>query len=180
MKKIISSFIALLMAFSFSFIYVSANSEEIVANVETSVVVETNVKHIMAEDNLVLEDGSYIVNSNSLVGTDMEGKVVIVKDNGVYVNGSILDDILIYVADKLVAHYIDGVILYVTGYTGSQLAAASVAAIVALVAAHPAGFFLLLALAAFTAAVIMSYKTTSGNECVLNPSGHGYTCMYSL
>lgn len=182
MKKIFSIFIALLMVFSLNFSNVMAESSDVEKSDApvTNVMLETNIKHIKAEDNYTLSDGSYLVDMSTLVGTKLEGKVVVVTENGIYADGKILETIAVMVGTVLVGDFIEGAIMYATGYTGPQLAAVAINAIVTLVSAHPAGFFALVALAAFTAAVVMSYETTSGNECVLNPSGHGYTCKYSL
>lgn len=183
MKKIFSIFIALLMIFSLNFSNVMAESSDVEKSDApvTNVMLETNIKHIKAEDNYILSDGSYLVDMSSLVGTELEGKVVVVTENGIYADGKILESIAVIVAGKFVCDFIDGALIYATGYAGPKLAAMAINAIVTLVSAHPAGFFALVALAAFTAAVVMSYETTSGNECVLNPSGNGgYVCKYSL
>ena len=181
MKKISSLFIALLMVFSLNVTSVTAESVDSVQTVPlaTNMQVETNVRHIRAEDNYVLTDGSYLIDESSLVGTELEGKTVLVTEHGIYADGKIWDEIAIYVRNKLIGYFINGAIVYVSGYTGTQLATAAISAIVALVSAHPAGFFALMALAAFTAAVVMSYETSTGNECILSPSG-GYTCKYSV
>ncbi|PXX75191.1 hypothetical protein [Dielma fastidiosa] len=183
MKKIFSSFVAILMFFSLNLSNVMAESSDVVntdAPETTEMMLETNIKHIRAEDNYILSDGSYLVDMSTLVGTGLEGKVVVVTENGIYANGKILETIAVIVGTKVIGDFVEGAIVYVSGYTGPELATVAINAIVTLVSAHPAGFFALVALAAFTAAVVMSYKTTSGNECVLNPSGHGYTCKYSL
>ncbi len=183
MKKIMSFFVALLMIFTLMPTHITAKNEEAVTVEKTSLdeAFVMNVKHVMKKDNVELSDGSYYVKPSSLIGTALVGKEVIVKEDGVYINNVKSEDgIEIDVNGILVGIFVGGVIHYVTGYSGDVLASKAIAAIVALAAAHPVGFFLTMSLLAFTAAVVYSYKTTSGNECVLNPSGHGYTCKYSL
>ena len=142
-------------------------------------IVETDVKQINAEDNYVFNDGSYLVNKSSLVGTRLEDKAVIVTRNGIYVDGKESDSIEIMIKGARVANLVEGVIIYATGYTGAKLTALAIKAIVSLVLAHPVGFLILVVLAAVTPAVVLSYETSTGNECILSPSG-GYTCKYSI
>ena len=61
------------------------------------------------------------------------------------------------------------------------MAAQAISAIVALVAAHPGGAIIVaVMLLTLTSSTVQSYKTNTGNECVLAPGGRTYLCKFSL
>ncbi len=91
-------------------------------------------------------------------------------------------DIVIWVAGKIAGYIVDGVIIAATGSGGAQLAANIITAVSSFIATHPVlvatGVLVAVYLLASSSVTVNSYKTTSGNECYLAPSGNGYNCVY--
>ena len=137
------------------------------------------VVQIMAEDNILNIDGSYTVKDTELIGTALEGKSVVVKSDGVYINGARSISIEVIVAGSLIGYLIDGAIVYLTGYTGTQLATVAISAIVSFVAAHPLITITVVGLLLFTSSSVNSYRTSSGQYCVYQAQTKTYLCTYS-
>lgn len=134
---------------------------------------------IFERDNIKINDSAYKVRSEFLIGTSLENSEILVTDNGVYVNGERKNSVSVTVGGVLVGFLIDGVITYVTGYSGGALVAATLRMLVAFVSAHPLGFIVAVLLVTLAADSVKQYTTKSGNTCVIKPSGNGYNCMYS-
>lgn len=151
-------------------------------SISTVIDQEKPIKHIFADNNIKLSNDSYLVKPENLVGTSLENKQVVVKQNHVYVDGVLKEDaVTISIKGYVIASLIDGVVYYVTGYSGGALAAQAISAIVALVAAHPGGAIIVaVMLLTLTSSTVQSYKTNTGNECVLAPGGRTYLCKFSL
>lgn len=171
MKKIFCIFIALLMIFSLNFSKVTAESSD---------VVESNVPAITDMDGLLLSDNSYIVDPLRLIGTTFEGEIVIVRDDGVYINNVRSNEgIKISIGDKVIGWLIEGAIMYVTGYSGAKVAEKTISMIVSFVSSRPDVVIIAILLFTLTGDTVQAYETADGNECILSPSG-GYVCKYSL
>lgn len=175
LKKCLSVIITLSL-FVLPFNTLSVNARE-----STNITEETEVRHIFAEDNIQLSDDAYLVRYENLVGTSLANKQVIVTNDGVYVDGvKSLESVAIRIGKKLIGYFIDGAIQYVTGYSGGQLAAIAIRAIASLISAHPGGAIIVaVMLLTLTSDTVQSYKTSTGNECVLDKSGRRYICKYT-
>ena len=140
----------------------------------------TEVVQIMAKDSIQHIDGSYTVKDTVLIGTALEGENVVVKSDGVYINGARGYTVEIDVTGIVIAFLVDGAIFYATGYSGAYFSSVAINAILTFAAAHPVGtLIILISLLALTSSSVNSYKTNTGNTCYYRQQSHTYICAWS-
>lgn len=169
MKKIITLILSFALTFSFTDFSIFAMNNDVI---NTESIVAIRGKNY-GED--------YVVDSNKLKNTKLEDKqTVVVKADGVYIDDTrASNQVSVLLGGILVGFLVDGVLLYATGYSGAQIAAATISMMVNFIAAHPVGFIIALMITAAAAMVVQSYRTSDGNECV-RVSSSQYACKFSI
>lgn len=173
-EKTASIILTLALIVSGQLITASAQENEM-SNLKESYV-EINEK-----ENIKLSEDAYLIDSVHLLGTELEGDTVLVTRDNLFVNGQLRSNsVEVFLGGLLIGWLIDGVIIYASGYSGAALAATTIGMIISFVAAHPVILVIAVTVLVVTASSIQKYKTSNGNECVLQPSGNGYYCKFSL
>lgn len=136
----------------------------------------TNKVKASEEVTFIYFDENQIVPISDLDGTSLENKNVEIKDNMVYVNEErAVGTVTVFIAGILAGFLVDGVLIYTTGYTGGELSAAGISALVNIWRNHNAttAYF-----SSKNSTNVSSFINTSGATCV--PRGNVYACSYSV
>ncbi len=126
--------------------------------------------------NETAESEVYTIPQAKLKGTNLEGKVVTIEDDVLYVDGARSATVTVYIAGVLAGWLIDGVLIYSTGYSGAQLLAAGINSLV-----RAWNSYQNMTVAYFNSynSYLSSFTLSNGNQCVAT-SATTYACMYSL
>lgn len=122
------------------------------------------------------------LSTNDLSGTSLEGSQIKVVGDEIYIDNqnikSVAGTVAVFVGQLLIGYLIDGIIIYTTGYSGDELCAKGIEALVNLVSRN-----VNITDAYFTSTnstYVSSYITKNGQQCVRNKTGNSYICSYSL
>ncbi|MGL5977527.1 MAG: hypothetical protein ACRCZJ_00825 [Erysipelotrichaceae bacterium] len=171
MNKIASIALALAVAISGQLISASSQEREKVSLQTTNIDSHENENIKVSKDTV----------STDFLGSKLKSDTVFATSDQLFENDRLRSNsVEIFLGGLLIGWLIDGIIIYVSGYSGAVLAAATIGMIISFVAAHPVILVSAVTVLLVTASSIQKYKTNNGNECVLQPSGNGYYCKYNL
>lgn len=135
-----------------------------------------NIEIITIDKEDVTDSDTYTIPQSKLKNTRLEGKIITIEDEIVYVNGARSATVSVYITGVLIGWLIDGVLVYYTGYSGPQLLALGVQSLV-----NAWNRYQNMTEAYFNSynSYLSSFKLSNGNQCVAT-SATTYACMYSL
>lgn len=118
------------------------------------------------------------LSTNDLSGTRLEGSQIKVVGDEIYIDNqnikSVASTVAIYIGGQLIGYLIEGIIIYASGYSGGELCAKGIEALVNLVSRT-----INITKAYFTSTnstYVSSYITKNGQQCVRNKTGNSYVC----
>lgn len=139
-----------------------------------------DVISISENDGMIISENSYRVDSEKLENTKFEFCDVVVKNDGVYINNKkSSNQVEAFLGDLFVGWIIDGILYYVTGYSGAELAASVIGVMWSFILAHPTGFVIAVGVLTVTSTFVSMYRTNTGNECIRSTNST-FACKYSI
>lgn len=144
------------------------------------VMVGSGSKTIHAEHNNIefiqIKEGETIP-LYKLKGTSLEGKEVKIIGDKLFVDGQkrAAGAIAVFIAGILAGYFIDGILIYTTGYSGGELCAQGLTALKNFGNRNASKVYFNTNKSTY----VYSYITKDGQQCTRAPSGTQYVCAYS-